>query len=150
MSLTIPRSICASLTLAALLAAPAARAQDILEQTRRQNAIAAQKLEADQRDALAEAYKVGKKDPQAAADILRPMLVRIEEDRSLSEARRAQLIRAFKTRIRDYEAGPAAPPRPVGSDEKKFTDEERQATIQRDQERGADIQRSMARIAVLR
>jgi hypothetical protein len=86
--------------LAALAAAPAVYAQpgDLLDQTRRLQAVAAQQLEADVRVGLSEGAKLTDKE-QAVAKY-KQLLQRVEEDKNLPDDRRAALKRVLSDRIR--------------------------------------------------
>jgi hypothetical protein len=108
-------------TLAALaagaLAAPAALAQapppdpagDLLDQTRRLQQVAAQKVEADTRLALAEAARLVTTDRPQAVEKYKQLLALLKNDQSLTEERRATLIRVVQDRIRVTESSaPAA------------------------------------------
>src|SRR5262245_7835831 len=71
----------------------AVRADDLVEQTKKLNAIAAQKLEADVREALTEALQLsGRKQPAQAASVLKDVRVKVEEDRTLSPDRRQAIL----------------------------------------------------------
>jgi hypothetical protein len=98
------RAVCGVLSLLAcgVSAAPApaqAVGKDLLEQVRRQNEVAAQKTEADVRDALAAAQKA---DPARAAEQLRAVLDRLEGDGGvgLSADRRETLLRLVRNRLK--------------------------------------------------
>jgi hypothetical protein len=87
--------------LAALSAAPATFAQtpgDLLDQTRRLQAVGAQQLEADVRLGLSEASRLTDKDQAVAR--YKNLLVRVEADKSLPDDRRASLKRVLADRIR--------------------------------------------------
>jgi len=77
---------------------------DLLEQNRRLNEIAAQKLEADVKEALREGDRLMAKEPAKAAVSLRKALIQLEDDTVLSENRRETLQRIIQARIRIAEA----------------------------------------------
>src|SRR5262245_57454236 len=81
------------------------RADDLVEQTKKLNAIAAQKLEADVREALTEALQLSsRKEPAKAAELLKDVRVKVEEDRTLTPERRKTILDTLASRIRDYES----------------------------------------------
>ena len=90
--------------LAALAAAPAALAQpgDLLDQTRRLQAVASQQVEADIRLGLSEASRLADKD-QAVVKY-KQLLQRVEEDKNLSEDRKATL-KAHPERSHSHRGG---------------------------------------------
>jgi hypothetical protein len=73
-----------------------------LDQARRAAEVAAQKVEADVRDALKQAQK--QTDLSRAADILRKALTNVESASALSEERRESLTQMLKDRVRVTEA----------------------------------------------
>jgi hypothetical protein len=86
----------------ATLLAQAPRDSQPLETARRMAEVAAQKAEADVRDALKSAQK--QTDLSQAADILKKALTKVENDTALSEERRTSLARMLKDRVRVTEA----------------------------------------------
>jgi hypothetical protein len=108
MSITPRRCLgLALIALAGLLLAgpPAAQAQksDLIDQVKRTNEIAAQKMEADVKDALVDAQKNAVSDPAGVVDRLKRVLGRLEADRALTSARRDLLSRQLKDRIKTAE-----------------------------------------------
>jgi hypothetical protein len=69
------------------------------DQIRRQNEVALQKTYSDVADALKEADKVGRKDPEKAVKVLKRMKARVEDDNLLSDAKRDAILKLLKTRI---------------------------------------------------
>jgi hypothetical protein len=91
------------LSLAAVLRAgdpPAAADKDTLDEARRRDAVAEQKTEADFRAALLEMSKLEGSNPARAAERLKRMLTVLEDDTTLSPAKRAAWKRVLKDRIR--------------------------------------------------
>jgi hypothetical protein len=80
--------------------APRSESRDLLEQARRMNEIAAQKVEADVRTAIREADKLRSTDAAAAVERLKTALSLVEDDTALSQSRRDYLVRTLKSRIR--------------------------------------------------
>src|SRR5262245_65933179 len=92
---------------AALLGPAAALAQnagkdsdDLLEQVRRSQAVAAQRLESKVRNALVDAEKLSAKDTPGALSLLNDALALLESDAVLKDSRRESLRRVLKDRIR--------------------------------------------------
>src|SRR5947208_7913576 len=85
-----------------LATAPAALAQapngDLIDQTRRLQAVAGQQLEADVRLGLAEGSRLS--DKAEAAKRYKGLLQRVESDTNLPDDRRAGLKRVLQDRIR--------------------------------------------------
>src|SRR5262249_1679388 len=86
-----------------LAAAEPARAQtgreketDLLEEARRLDQIAAQKLEADIRTVLRDVQLVAPSKPAKAAELLQRTLARLREDTTLSPERRQSLTRMLQ------------------------------------------------------
>ena len=79
--------------------------RDYLEQVRRLNEIAAQKVETEVRTALREADKLRTTDPATAAERLKAALTLVEEDSALSQSRRDYLTRTLKGRLRQLGNG---------------------------------------------
>lgn len=98
------RIVILSLALASLSAWTAFADEDPLEQVKRRNEVAAQKLEADVRTALLDAQKASAKDPSQAESLLKDILAKVEEDTSLPDAKRDSLKRVLKDRIRVFHA----------------------------------------------
>jgi hypothetical protein len=91
--------------LAVVAAVPrAARADDVLEEQKKLDAVHRQRLEVDAREALIEAATLRRSDPARAVEVLKGFRVRLETDRVLTEARRKDLLRIFDDRLRDYGA----------------------------------------------
>jgi hypothetical protein len=90
--------LCGATALLAQL--PVSQHTDLLDQTRRRQEVAVQKLESDVRAALREAERLIPSDPDKAMDLLKGMLSQVEDDTLLSEKRRETLKRLLKDRIR--------------------------------------------------
>jgi hypothetical protein len=109
MSLTVSRTRLAVLPLLgclALLATGTAVAQpreDLLEQTRRLQQVAAQRLEADISGAIKEALSLAKTDRAKALAELQAAMTKLENDTNLKEDRRASLKRSLKLYIQSLE-----------------------------------------------
>src|SRR5438105_10070231 len=86
--------------LAALAAAPAVYGQpgDLIDQTRRLQAVAVQQVEADVRLGLSEASRLT--DKAAAVARYKGLLAKVEEDKNLPDDRKATLKRVLQDRIR--------------------------------------------------
>ncbi len=80
--------------------------KDYLEQVRRLNQVAAQKLEADVQDALRDADRLRAKEPAQAAERLKQALAQVEADVVLADARRESLKRTLQARLRLLENTP--------------------------------------------
>jgi hypothetical protein len=78
------------------------RGSDLLDQYRNRNAVAAQQLENDIRDAIVEAQRLAQSDPARAVDRLKQALARVEDDKVLTASRRDSLMRDLKERIRVF------------------------------------------------
>jgi hypothetical protein len=79
---------------------PTGRSTDLLDQARRLNEVAAQKVESDVRAALRDAERMAPSTPAKALDRLKHALTLLEDDTALSEKRRDTLLRVVKDRIR--------------------------------------------------
>lgn len=79
---------------------------DLLDQVRRREKVAAQKLEADLRQALHDAERLARTDRAKAVDLLKKALILLEEDTVLSPERRDALTRMLRDRIRVTESAP--------------------------------------------
>jgi hypothetical protein len=77
---------------------------DLVDQTKRQQEVAAQKAESDIRASLVAAEKLASVDPAKAIDLLKNAQAKLEDTTELSEARRSVLKRVFADRIRVAEA----------------------------------------------
>lgn len=80
-----------------------ASAQDLLDRVKQTTEIAAQKMEADVKDALAEAQKLSASDPARSLERLRRTLSNLQADRALTAPRRELLSRQLQDRIRTAE-----------------------------------------------
>jgi hypothetical protein len=76
------------------------RGSDLLEQYRNRNAVAAQQLENDIRDAIVEAQRLAAADPAKAVERLKQALAKVEDDKVLTVSRRDSLVRDLQERIR--------------------------------------------------
>jgi hypothetical protein len=97
-----------------------AKDESYLEQVRRRNEVAAQRVEAEVRSAMRAAQRLSATDPAGAVEALKTTLARLETDDTLPDDRRSGLVRAVKDRIRVTEslarrATPRAEPRPQGT-----------------------------------
>jgi hypothetical protein len=81
------------------------RETDLLDQTRRLERVAAQKLESEIRIALFQAERLAATDPDKAIAHLKQELARLGDDTSLSVERRQMLERVLKDRIRVIQSG---------------------------------------------
>jgi hypothetical protein len=99
-------SIPTGLLLASLAAAqaPGAGDTDFAGQVRRANEIAAQKLEADVREALRTATRLAASNAAQAVEQLKGALARVTDDTALAQGRRAALTRLLQERIRITQA----------------------------------------------
>jgi hypothetical protein len=88
----------------AIAQAPGQRGDDLLDQARRAQAVAAQRLESQVRDALLDAQRLSARDSARAIERLRDALSLLEADSVLTERRREALKRVLKDRIRVTEA----------------------------------------------
>jgi hypothetical protein len=76
-----------------------AQKSDLIDKLKAQNEIAGQKMEADFREALADAQRLSS-DPARALDRLQKTLAQLEADRALTPQRRELLTRQLKDRIK--------------------------------------------------
>lgn len=113
---------------ALMCTAPAQSADNKLDQAKRLNTVAAQKMEADVRAALLSAQNAT--DSDKAVAILKAIQGKLENDTALPQERRDSLLRTVRTRIQTVEAGP---------DKKALNEKEVMATIRR-LERGKDAE----------
>lgn len=81
-----------------------AQSDNRLDQIKRLNKVAAQKAEADIRDAVKDAVALIKTDPSAALEFLEEALATAEKDPALEDAQRATLKRLINAHIRDAKA----------------------------------------------
>ena len=94
---------------------------DILEQQKQLLKVAADKMEQQTNDALAEAKKIAASDPTQATAVLKKVLAQLESDNALTDARRNSLIKTVKDRIIAIKG--AAAEKPVkGGDAKSDTE----------------------------
>jgi hypothetical protein len=77
---------------------------DLLDKTKRQQEVAAQKAESDIRSSLVAAEKLATTDPAKAVELLKSAQAKLEDTTELSETRRTVLKRVFADRIRVAEA----------------------------------------------
>jgi hypothetical protein len=117
-----------ALTVPALADPPAKGEGDILDEAKRREQVAVQKVEADFRAAVAEVHRLSGGNPARAAERLKKMLSVLDEDTVLPEARRLSWQRMLKERIRVLEAEAAGAAKDAAEDaERKVRVEERQA-----------------------
>ena len=107
--------VLAGLFLGGPASAQVPESKDYLEQVRRLNQVAAQKLEADVQDALREAEKLRAKEPAQAAERLKQALAQVEADVVLGEARRESLKRMLQARLRPLEGTTPREKKPVSA-----------------------------------
>jgi hypothetical protein len=88
------------LAMTAVAQAPREGDKDYLEQVKRLNQIAAQKLESDVRTAVAEATKLSATNLEKAVGQLKKLLATVEADDKLTVAKREELKRLLNERIR--------------------------------------------------
>ncbi len=96
--------VLAGLLLGGPTLAQAPDSKDYLEQVRRLNEVAAQKLEADVQGAVREADKLRTRDSAQAVERLKHALAQVEADTVLDDARRASLKRTLQARLRLLQA----------------------------------------------
>src|SRR5262245_20854213 len=88
----------------ALAQTPRQRNRDALDDFRRRQDVAAQKVEFEVRVALRAAQQLAQKDPDKAVERLEKVLAELDEDTKLPEKRREALKRMLKDRIRVIQA----------------------------------------------
>lgn len=88
----------------AVAQAPREGDKDYLEQVKRLNQIAAQKLEGEVRAAVADATKLSAANPGLAVEQLKKMLAAVEADDKLTPAKREELKRLLNERLRIIQA----------------------------------------------
>lgn len=76
---------------------------DLLDRKLLENKVAAQKLEQEVSDAIAESRRLASKEPTRAVAALKQALAKLEKDDLLTQDRRDSLVRTLKSRIRLYE-----------------------------------------------
>jgi hypothetical protein len=144
MSIT-PRRALRWVSLAALIiwAAPAVaqapKGNDLIDQVKKSNELAAQKMEADVRDALADAQRLSASDPAGVLDKLKKVLSRLEADRALTVARRDLLSRQIRDRIKTAEAEADKVARKTGDTNQKLIAND--VKTRDSQERAAEVER---------
>jgi hypothetical protein len=77
---------------------------DLVDEAKRMERVAAQKVENDLRQTLVSAERIAKTNPAKAIDRLALAISQIDEDKALSAERHAALKRLFKDRIRVFES----------------------------------------------
>jgi general secretion pathway protein D len=93
---------------------------DLLDQVRRMERVAAQKSEADVRRALREAERLVRTDRAKALDCLKEALARLDDETTLSPQRRESLKRMLSDRIRVTESDSSGAPSGVTDRVKKL------------------------------
>lgn len=152
-SVGLRRTMTVLLVLAGIAVGGVARAQQpakqLLDQARRLNTVAAQKLEADIRGALFQAQRLAFNNPDKAVEKLKSALALLEDDTTLPEERKTSLTRAIKNRIESINSG---------GDAKALTEKEVQASIRKLEDRkendekateGEKIRRALASVVDL-
>ena len=140
--------LCFTLAAATLLVSgtQAVRADDLLEEVRRQNAILASKLKREASRALVEAQVEGKRDPASAARMLKDFRLRIEDNKVLTTEDRAYLLGRFDSLIAVYDRGATrAAERTANREQAEALARERLRETNQAAARQADKQRAMAR-----
>jgi hypothetical protein len=101
--------LCTALAAGTLLVSGmrAVRADDILEEQRRLNAVLASKLKREARDTILDAQSLAKRSPAEAARMLKDFRARIEDNKVLTASDRAYLLRQFDALIAQYDRGAA-------------------------------------------
>lgn len=145
MSTMLCRGLVCAVVAAAVATSAAAQApkNDLLERRLLENKIAAQKLEQEVNDAIAESRRVAAKEPTRAVAALKLALAKLEKDDLLTQDRRETLIKTLKARIRLYENDVDAPVAKAGGDMRR-AEEEARARDDR------DIQKTLIYIAQLK
>jgi hypothetical protein len=112
---------------AAVAQAPPEAETNLLDQARRMNKVAAQKIEAEIRQALRDAQRLAQTSCVKAIERLKYALAQLEADTVLSEERRDSLKRMLKDRIRvtEQDAVAASKQREKQPPAKRSTDENR-------------------------
>lgn len=123
----IVAALAAGLLLCGLVAADAPKGKSKLDQVGRLNEVAAQKIESDVRTALMAAQRTDK--PQQAAERLKQVLARLEDDTTLSKDRRDNLLSMLRARIKTLENSPA---------QEALNEKDLQAAIQRLEQKKQD------------
>src|SRR5438045_1244364 len=102
--ITSMRMTLLSLAAGVLLVGPAAiaRADETIDDVKRQLKIAADKFEGDVKEGLADAAKLARSSPTQAVKELEGVAVRLEIDRILSAERRQELKDLVTSRIKQY------------------------------------------------
>lgn len=150
--LIIAGSLMAALFLGGPALAQVPDSKDYLEQVRRLNEVAAQKLEADVQSALRAAELLRTKEPAQAVERLKQALAQVEADTTLADTRRESLKRTLQVRLRFLNAtvqrentpvppAPALPIAPVRARIPAKTSEGEPATIQRTLETIRNLQK---------
>jgi hypothetical protein len=83
------------------------RADDLLEQQRKINAVLAQELKTEARRAIVEAINLARRDPASAADSLKRFRARVEDNKVLTLEDRERLLRQLDSYIRQYDRSAA-------------------------------------------
>jgi hypothetical protein len=124
---------------------------DLLDQARRLREVAAQKLEADVRDALRQAQALSASDPAQAVALLRQTLNAVEQDSVLSADRRDTLRQTLRSRLRTVEALAARVSGPGGDNTARLIqDANRRAGEQAAAREQEQIERTIGTIRKLR
>lgn len=124
-----------ALTISLLGIGTAYAQSDLLDQARKLKEVAAQKLEAEVRDALLKAQTA---EPAKAAAVLRQTLALLEQDTSLSPERRDSLKQLLQTRLRAIDGNAVRTPDPTRPvfDANRRAEEQARAQEQEQIERG--------------
>lgn len=115
-------TVAAGLCLAGFVLAQPPPDKNLLEQTRRTNAVAGQRLESEVRGALQQSQRLAATQPDKAVDRLKAALAKLDDDSALPEERRQSLRRVLERRIKDIE---------TGADAKALDEKQVQAAIRR-------------------
>lgn len=126
-------TVAAGLTVPGSAAAQAPQKPDARDRAQRLLAVQAQKTEADVRAALLQAQNLTAQDPAKAADRLQKMIVQLEDNTTITQERREQLLGLLRRRIEALKT--------AGNDT-ALNEKETQAAIRRYEEKRARDEQS--------
>jgi len=145
MSLKSLRGLLCVAIAGAFCASAAAQKSDLQDRKVLENKVAAQKLEQEVADAVAECRRLAAKDPARGVEILKGVLAKVEKDEALSQEKRDGTIRMLKAKIRIYENDMDRP-----SDTRAATGEIRRAEEDARAAQDKSIQKTLQTIAQLK